>query len=159
MSRLPALGPRGEGWVVVQFVLLWLVIATGVGFAGAWTKDARTFTTVAGVLLGLAGLALTLKGLLDLRGALTPLPRPREGAELVETGVYRLVRHPVYGGLVIAAVGWGLFTASVVALATALVLLGFFRLKSGREEAWLRERYPAYEAYAARTKRMIPWVY
>jgi protein-S-isoprenylcysteine O-methyltransferase Ste14 len=159
VSRMPALGPRGEGWVLLQILLFWLVIATGVGFAGAWTKEARSITTVVGVLLGLAGLALALKGLVDLRGALTPLPHPRDGAELVETGVYALVRHPVYGGLVIAAVGWGMFTASVVALATAGALLVFFRLKSGREEAWLRERYPAYEAYAAGTRRMIPWIY
>jgi protein-S-isoprenylcysteine O-methyltransferase Ste14 len=159
MSRMPALGPRGEGWVLLQALLFWLVIATGVGFAGAWTKDARSVTTVVGVLLGLAGLALALKGLVDLRGALTPLPHPRDGAELVETGVYALVRHPVYGGLVIAAVGWGMFTASLVALATAGVLLVFFRLKSGREEVWLRERYPAYDAYARRTRRMLPGIY
>jgi protein-S-isoprenylcysteine O-methyltransferase Ste14 len=156
---MPALGPRGEGWVLLQILLFWLVIATGVGFAGAWTKEARSVTTVVGVLLGLAGLVLALRGLVDLRGALTPLPRPRDGAELVETGVYALVRHPVYGGLVIAAVGWGMFTASLVALATAGVLLVFFRLKSGREEVWLRERYPAYDAYAQRTRRMLPWIY
>jgi protein-S-isoprenylcysteine O-methyltransferase Ste14 len=159
VSRLPALGPRGEGWVLIQIALFWLVIATGIGFAGAWTQEARSVTTVVGVMLGLAGLALALRGLVDLRGALTPLPRPRDGAELVETGVYGLVRHPVYGGLVIAASGWGLFTASLVALATAALLLGFFRLKSSREEAWLRERYPGYEAYAARTRRMLPGIY
>jgi protein-S-isoprenylcysteine O-methyltransferase Ste14 len=159
VSSLPSLGPRGEGWVLIQIVLFWLVIATGVGFAGAWTREARSVTTVVGVLVGLAGLALALKGLVDLRGALTPLPRPRDDAELVETGVYGLVRHPVYGGLVIAAVGWGLFTASFVALLVTAVLLGFFRLKSGREEAWLRERYPGYAGYAARTRRMIPLVY
>ncbi len=159
MSRLPSLGPRGEGWVLIQIVLLWLVVATGVGFAGAWSREARSVTTVVGVLLGVAGLALALKGLVDLRGALTPLPRPRAGAELVETGVYGLVRHPVYGGLVVAAVGWGLFTASLVTLATAGVLLVFFRLKSGREEVWLRERYPAYEAYTHRTRRMLPGIY
>ena len=144
---------------MVQFVLLWLVIATGVGFGGAWTKEAVLHDGRWACCSGWPVSSSRREGLLDLRGALTPLPRPREGAELVEIGVYRLVRHPVYGGLVLAAVGWGLFTASVVALATAPLLLGFFRLKSGREEAWLRERYPAYEAYAARTKRMIPWVY
>jgi protein-S-isoprenylcysteine O-methyltransferase Ste14 len=159
MTRLPSLGPRGEGWVLLQVVLFWLVIATGVGFAGAWAKEARSVTTVLGVLLGIVGLVLAVRGLVDLRGALTPLPRPKDDAELVESGVYRLVRHPVYGGLVIAAAGWGLFAASAVALACALLLLGFFRLKSGREEAWLRERYLGYDAYAARTRRMIPLIY
>jgi protein-S-isoprenylcysteine O-methyltransferase Ste14 len=158
-SRIPSLGPRGEGWVAIQVVLFWLIIATGFGLGGAWAREARWVTTLLGVLLAVAGLALAAKGLVDLKSALTPLPRPRDGAELVETGVYGLVRHPIYGGIVMAGIGWGMFAASPAAIALALVLLGFFRLKSGREEAWLRERYPAYTAYATRTRRMLPFVY
>jgi protein-S-isoprenylcysteine O-methyltransferase Ste14 len=158
MSRLPALGPRGEGWVVIQFLLLGLVVLAGVAgptYAGPLSAAAR----VAGLALVAAGLVLAARGLLDLRDALTPRPHPRHGAELVDTGSYRLVRHPIYGGIVLAATGYALVVGSPLALAGAAILLGFFRLKSGREEGWLRERYPAYQAYAARTKRMIPWVY
>jgi len=158
MSRLPALGPRGEGWVVIQFLLLALVVLAGVAgptYAGPLSTVAR----MAGLALVAAGLVLAARGLLDLRDALTPLPHPRDGAELVDTGSYALVRHPIYGGIVLAAAGYALVVGSPLALAGAAILLGFFRLKSGREEAWLRERYPAYETYATRTKRMIPWVY
>ncbi len=90
--------------------------------------------------------------------ALTPLPYPRDGAGLVETGVYARVRHPIYGGLVLAAFGWGLLAASPVAIALAAVLLGFFELKSRREEVWLAERFPGYPAYRERTRRLIPWI-
>jgi protein-S-isoprenylcysteine O-methyltransferase Ste14 len=158
MSRLPSLGPRGEGWVVIQFLLLGLVVlvgAAGPTYAGPFSAAARA----AGLALVAAGLALATRGLLDLRDALTPLPHPRDGAELVDTGSYALVRHPIYGGIVLAAAGYALVVGSPLALAGAAVLLGFFRLKSGREEVWLHERYPAYEAYAGRTRRMIPWVY
>jgi protein-S-isoprenylcysteine O-methyltransferase Ste14 len=143
---------------VIQFLLLGLVVLAGVAgptYAGPLSTAAR----VAGLALVAAGLVLAARGLLDLRDALTPLPHPRDGAELVDTGSYRLVRHPIYGGLVLAAAGYSLVVGSPLALVGAVLLLGFFRLKSGREEAWLRERYPAYQAYAARTKRMIPWVY
>ncbi len=158
MSRLPALGPRGEGWVALQVVLFLAVVAAG--FTGPNVDGMlRGVIGVAGAILVGGGGYLALRGLLDLDEALTPLPHPRDGAELVETGSYGLVRHPIYGGIVIAAAGYALVTASVLALAGAAVLLVFFRLKSGREEAWLRDRYPGYEAYAARTKRMIPWLY
>ncbi len=158
MSRLPALGPRGEGWVVLQVVLLALV--TAAGLAGpAWDGAARAVTSIAGGALLVAGLALAVRGVVDLRDALTPLPRPRDGASLVDTGAYRLVRHPVYGGLVIGAAGYGLLTASPPAIAGAAVLLGFFRLKSEREETWLVARYPGYATYRARTRRLIPFVF
>lgn len=143
---------------MIQFLLLGLVVLAGVAgptYAGPFSAAARA----AGLALVVAGLVLAGWGLLDLRDALTPLPHPRDGAELVDTGSYRLVRHPIYGGIVLGSTGYALVTGSPLALAGAAVLLAFFRLKSGREEAWLRERYPAYEAYAARTKRMIPWVY
>ena len=143
---------------MIQFLLLGLVVLAGVAgpsYAGPLSTVAR----VAGFAFVIAGLVLAARGLLDLRNALTPLPRPRDGAELVDTGSYRLVRHPIYGGIVLAVTGYALVLGSPLSLAGAAMLLGFFRLKSGREEAWLRERYPAYDAYAARTKRMIPWVY
>ena len=158
MSRLPSLGPRGEGWVVIQFLLLGLVAMAGVA-GPAWGGTIGTATTVLGAALLGAGGVLALRGLLDLRSALTPLPHPRDGAELVDTGAYRLARHPIYGGIVIGALGYGLVMASPPAIAGALVLLGFFRLKSAREEAWLEARYEDYAAYRARTRRMIPWVY
>ena len=158
MSRLPALGPRGEGWVVLQFVLLGLVAVAGLA-GPAWGGAARIVTTALGVASMAAGAVLAFRGLVDLREALTPLPHPRDGASLVDTGSYRLVRHPIYGGIVIGATGYGLVTASPLAIVGAAALLGFFRLKSAREEVWLEQRYPGYPAYRLRTRRMIPFLY
>jgi protein-S-isoprenylcysteine O-methyltransferase Ste14 len=158
MSRLPALGPRGEGWVAIQFVLFALIAVAGL--AGPVVDGpVRAGLAVAGAVLIAAGGYLAVRGVVDLRESLTALPHPRDGARLIETGSYARVRHPIYGGLVLGATGWALITASPLALAGAVVLLGFFRLKSGREEAWLRERYPGYEAYAGRTRRMLPGLY
>ena len=158
MTRLPSLGPRGEGWVVIQFALLGLV-----GLAGtvgpAWDGAARTAGTVTGVVLLGAGGLLAVRGLIDLRGGLTPFPHPRAGAELVDTGAYRLARHPIYGGLVLGAAGFGLVTASPLALLGSAALLAFFGLKSEREEAWLEEHYPGYRPYRARTRRLIPFIW
>ena len=157
MSNLPSLGPRGEGWVAIQFVLL-----GAIGLAAltgpSWDGSVRSLTTVAGFVLALAGLAMALLGLRDLGANLTPLPYPRDSARLVESGIYSRVRHPIYGGIIVGAVGWGLATTSAVALALGGVLALFFLLKSRREEAWLIARFPEYPAYRQRTKALIPFL-
>ena len=155
---LPDLGRRGEGWVLIQVVLF-----VGVGVAGAlgpaWSGGLRAGGLVLGVALVAGGVLLCGRGILDLRENLTPFPRPSAGARLVETGSYGLVRHPIYGGAIVAAAGWGLATASLPALAGAAVLLVFFDLKSRREEAWLIERFEGYAAYRSRTRKLLPWLY
>lgn len=158
MTSLPALGPRGEGWVVLQGALLAVVAIAGLA-GPALTGPPRVVAAIAGLSLIVLGGALAVRGLIDLRDALTPMPRPRDGAQLVDTGAYRLARHPVYGGIVIVAVGYALVMAAPAALASAALLLAFFRLKSAREEAWLEERYPGYPAYRVRTRRLIPGLY
>ena len=158
MTRLPALGPRGEGWVVLQVVLLG-VIGLGGLLGPVWDGPARLASVAAGVVLLVAGAVLVGRGTRDLRDNLTPLPHPRDGATLVEDGVYRHVRHPIYGGIVLGSAGWALATASGVGLGIALAAAVFFTLKSRREEAWLEARFPGYAAYRARTRRLIPWLY
>jgi len=154
----PPLGRRGEGWVVLQVGLLVLAAASGV-LGPTVDGPLRDLARWPGLALGLAGGALALRGVWDLRGQITPLPYPPDGARLVATGGYRLVRHPIYGGIVLGGIGWALLTASAAAAVMALVLFVFFDLKARREELWLLERLPGYAAYRARTRRLIPWIY
>jgi protein-S-isoprenylcysteine O-methyltransferase Ste14 len=156
MTLLPSLGPRGEGWVLIQGVLLVVVVAAGWSLGLDWTGPLRLAGTIVGFVLITGGIVLAFRGVVDLDGALTPLPRPRDGAELVETGAYAFVRHPIYLGLILAAFGWAIVRASIVAVALAVVFAAFLRVKSAREEAWLERRFPAYAAYRARTPRLIP---
>jgi protein-S-isoprenylcysteine O-methyltransferase Ste14 len=156
MTHLPSLGPRGEGWVLIQGMLLVVVAAAGWSLGPDWSGPLRLAALV-GIVLIAGGLVLAFRGVVDLDGALTPLPRPRDGAELVETGAYAFVRHPIYSGLILAAFGWAIVQASIVTVALAVVLAAFLRVKSAREEAWLEQRFPAYAAYRARTPRLIPW--
>ena len=157
MTRLPSLGPRGEGWVLIQGVLLVVVAAAGWSLGPDWSGPLRFASIVVGIVLIAVGIVLAVRGSVDLGGAFTPLPRPRDGAALVETGVYSFVRHPIYGGLILAAFGWAIGQASIIAVALAAPLAAFLRVKSAREEAWLEQRFPDYAGYRARTRRLIPW--
>jgi protein-S-isoprenylcysteine O-methyltransferase Ste14 len=150
-------GSRGEGWVVAQALLLAAVFVAGLVGPPWWDPLAWPALPVGSLLLAL-GVLLALSGIRGLGRSLTPLPKPRAEGRLVETGIYGRVRHPIYGGLVVAALGWALLTASVVALVLTAVLLGFFVLKARFEEAWLSERFPDYEEYRRRTpRRFLPF--
>ena len=156
--HLPDLGRRGGGWVVLQIVLL--VAIGGAGFVGPmWHGPARVAGAIAGAALIASGLGLLSAGILGLRRQLTAYPRPVPGGRLIEDGAFGLIRHPMYGGGMIAAVGWGLAMASPLALAGAVVLGVFADLKSRREEAWLDEQVAGYAAYQRHTHRLIPWLY
>jgi protein-S-isoprenylcysteine O-methyltransferase Ste14 len=115
--------------------------------------------SVIGMVAIVVGSGVAGRGIWDLRSSLSPFPRPITGAPLVESGAYRLIRHPIYSGLVLGALGWGLVTGSILALGAAGLLFLLLAAKSHREEAWLVAIHPEYGAYQQRTKRLIPWIY
>jgi protein-S-isoprenylcysteine O-methyltransferase Ste14 len=154
-------GARGEWFVVAQFVLMGLVFLgpRNVGGQPAWPFPFPPACLVVGRVLMLAGGALFVAGLLRLGPGLTPLPYPKDGASLVTTGPYRLVRHPIYSGGLVAAVGWALAVQGWLTLAYVIVLFVFLDVKSRREERWLAEKFPTYAAYQHRVRKLIPFVY
>ena len=156
--RLPDLGPRGEGWVAVQGILFVLIALAGT-LGPAWGEPWLAAGRAVGLAMIVCGFVVGALGMLGLRENLTAVPRPVEGGRLIETGVYGLVRHPIYSGIIVAAVGWGLITASLPALALAAGLGVFFDLKSRREEVWLVAAYPSYPDYRRRVRKLVPLVY
>ena len=100
-------------------------------------------------------------GLAELRRAraLTAVPHPLPEATLVEHGAYRFVRHPIYGGLILGALGLVVITPWPGTFAAVALLAIVLDLKRRREEIWLAERYPGYAAYRGRSKALIPFLY
>ncbi len=153
--RIPDLGQHGQGWVVLQFVLIGLIALAG-ALPATITGTAGTVLLVVGAALIVAGGVMAMFAIQALGRSFTPNPRPLDGGEFVESGIYRSVRHPMYAGVTLGAVGWGCLNGSPVAIVLSGLLLVLFTLKSVREEAWLTERYPEYAAYRDRTKRFFP---
>ena len=152
---------RGEWYVIVQ-TFLFALVAIGPGWFDVRPDlpgGLRVAATGLGLLFGGIGLLLALAGLAALGNNLSVLPHPKTGASLVQGGVYALVRHPIYSGLVIGAVGWALLNTSLLTLVYAVILFVFFDRKSRREERWLRRTFPDYAGYQTRVRKLIPFVY
>ena len=158
-SRIPALGKRGGGWVFIQVILFWVLIAAGVRGKGDIDGPMLLVAVSTGTFLVILGAVLMFQGIRGLRESVTPMPKPKPDGDLVTDGVYAYVRHPIYLGIILVAFGWSVAMDSVYALIVALVYVVFYDLKSRREEAWLRAQYPEYVTYAAHTRRFVPYVY
>lgn len=150
-------GTRGEWWVVGQGVLMAAVVFAPP--AWRWTAPARALWVVLGVGLVASGLALVARAMRDLGPHLSPFPRPRRDAVLVTTGAFAHARHPIYGGMIVAAIGWALWRGSGLHLLLAAVLAVYMNAKASHEEALLLVRFDGYGAYRQGRKRLIPWLF
>jgi protein-S-isoprenylcysteine O-methyltransferase Ste14 len=154
-------GTRGEWLVVVQVALIGLVFFGPRTMLGrpAWAFPFPHACSVIGGLLMVTGGLLFFAGLFWLGRGLTPLPYPKEGAALVQTGPFALVRHPMYGGGLVFGLGWALFVRGWLTLLYVVALFMFLDLKSRREEKWLMEKFPNYADYQQRVRKLVPFVY
>ncbi|MBC7442806.1 MAG: isoprenylcysteine carboxylmethyltransferase family protein [Ramlibacter sp.] len=113
---------------------------------------------VVAIVLCVGGAVLAVLGVAGLGPALTASPIPREHAPLVTTGVYGLVRSPIYAGLITGGLGLALFGASAWHLVAWVALVLLLAGKARWEERMLLAEHPDYVAYGARVGRFLPGV-
>ena len=145
-------GSPGIGWVVVQMVLIVGILFTGIRYTEEWGWGA----VVTGIVLWMYAAWIGLAGVRDLGRNLTPLPKPRSQSELVTTGIYARMRHPLYSAMMAMGFGWGIGWGSIPALGTSILLQWFLIAKARHEENWLKARYSNYKEYAEKVPRFFP---
>jgi protein-S-isoprenylcysteine O-methyltransferase Ste14 len=154
--------PKGSGigFVVVQAILLGILFFGPIHlYPDASIEAPNGFLLWCGYGIFILGTVIALIAAVNLGKNLTPLPRPKENAELIESGLYRLVRHPIYFGVIVLSIGWGVIQQSALVWLYVVVIAIFFDIKSRKEERWLVERFSAYADYQGRVRKLIPWVY
>jgi protein-S-isoprenylcysteine O-methyltransferase Ste14 len=153
---------RGNRWVIAAVALLGLLAAYLPAYTDrkdSWTLDGETMRWL-GVVLFVTGGALRIWPVFVLGHRFSGLVAIQPGHTLVTSGVYGVIRHPSYLGLLVNALGWGLaFRAGVGVLLTALMIPPLLaRIRA--EERLLRTQFgDEYGAYCARTSRLIPGLY
>lgn len=153
---------RANRWVLVVFTVIGLLAAYVPAYTdriGFWTLDGDAARWL-GVALFAAGGVLRIWPVYVLGDRFSGLVAIQPGHTLVTTGIYGVVRNPSYVGALVLSLGWALaFRAGLgVLLAAGLIPPLLARIRA--EEALLRSQFGgAYEAYCARTWRLIPGVY
>jgi protein-S-isoprenylcysteine O-methyltransferase Ste14 len=153
---------RSNRWVLIVFGAISLLVA----YLPALT-DRKEFWTLGGdgvrwlgIVLYLAGGVLRLWPVFVLGNRFSGLVAIQQGHRLVTTGIYGVIRNPSYLGMLVCTLGWVLTFRSGVGVALAACLVPPLVARMRAEERLLSAHFGSeYDAYRARTPRLIPGLY
>jgi protein-S-isoprenylcysteine O-methyltransferase Ste14 len=153
---------RGNRWVLGAFGAIALMMAFFSSYTdrvGIWTLDGDAVRWTGVVVCFLGGL-LRIAPVYVLRERFSGLVAIQPGHSLETRGIYCVIRNPSYLGLLISSLGWVLAFRSGVGVLLVAALLVPLVARIRAEERLLKEHFGAqYEAYCARTWRLVPWIY
>ncbi len=153
---------RGNRWVIAALTVIGLLDGYLPAYTDRqefWTFDGATIRWL-GVVLFAAGGALRIWPVFVLGRRFSGLVAIQPGHTLVTNGIYGVIRHPSYLGLLVNALGWGLAFRSGVGVLLAALMIPPLLARIRAEERLLRAQFDAeYDAYRARTSRLIPGLY
>jgi protein-S-isoprenylcysteine O-methyltransferase Ste14 len=142
---------------LVVLPILWRLHA----FSGFADRGQGIIPLILGLLSGIAFLWLFRRSHKDLGKNWSVTLEVREGHQLVTQGVYAHVRHPMYASFLLWGVTQALLIPNWIAgFAGLATVLALYAIRQSREEAMMRDTFGAeYDAYSARTKRLIPGIF
>jgi len=142
--------------ILIQLILFMALAGSFVALPAEQVLWARLL----GILLTALGLGLVMVSVLTHtlvnRNLVRMTAEPNARNKLVQTGIYALIRHPIYTGVMLTALGAALAHGHLITLLIALVLCAFFIYKSIFEEKLLVQVYPEYDEYRRRVGRFWP---
>jgi protein-S-isoprenylcysteine O-methyltransferase Ste14 len=149
---------RGRAPVVANFSAFGLFLLSLLIVPGSTDSGMALSLALSGCLLALGGAAVVLRSRAELGSAWSFVPTAHHSTGLVTTGPYRLVRHPIYLGFVLLAMGealaFGSWPACVIVLSG---IVPTFVWRACAEETQLMRTFgQRYEIYRQRTKMIIP---
>ena len=141
--------------------LVWFAIMPLDAHRFGWSPVFPLWTRITGVILLIAAMTLLFEALRENTFAAPVVKMQKErGQHVISTGLYSIVRHPMYAGAVLLFISAPLLLGSVYGLALGLLLIVTIAARSVGEEAMLKQELEGYSEYAKKVKwRIIPFVF
>jgi protein-S-isoprenylcysteine O-methyltransferase Ste14 len=153
---------RSNRWVIVVFAAIGILAAYLPAYTDRkefWTLDGDAVRWL-GVILFFAGGTLRIWPVYVLGRRFSGLVAIQPEHKLVTSGIYGVIRHPSYLGLIVNALGWALAFRSGVGVLLAALTIPPVLARIRAEEALLHAHFGAeYDAYRSRTSRLVPGLY
>lgn len=148
MLRVPF---KDQMFVGIQFILFIIYLFD-------FTPFFEVSSLIRSISLAFTGIGViwVILALLQLNESLSPFPTPKTHGRLKTHGLYKLVRHPIYSGIILSTISYGMYRGSSWKLSISVLLIILFYFKSEYEEKLLVKKFSEYSNYKKKTGRLWP---
>lgn len=144
------IGVKDFAYVMIQFILLIVF------FIDVELFEIEILEFDFWLYFALFGFLIIAIAVLQLNTSLSPFPSPKTDTKLVKNGLFKLIRHPTYTGILISIFSISFWLGSGYRLLVSLSILILFYFKSKYEEEKLAEQFTEYKTYQSITGRFLP---
>ncbi|MEO7835252.1 MAG: isoprenylcysteine carboxylmethyltransferase family protein [Ginsengibacter sp.] len=109
-----------------------------------------------GIFFSVAGIIISFASVVALNKNLSAFPTPKQSAQLIQSGIYKYIRHPIYSGILFFTFGFSMYSENTLRLIIFLMLLILFRFKAAYEEKLLQDKFPNYNDYKKTVGMFLP---
>lgn len=138
-------------FVTIQFILFFCFI-----FDFNWSMKLSFGIQKTGLWIAVFGGIIIILALLQLNKNISPFPTPKNNTTLLQNGLYKYIRHPIYTGIILFFSGYSVYQNSFYKLGISLLLIILFHFKSNYEEQRLEQKFPNYKLYKTKTGKFFP---
>ena len=145
------------GTMILFFLAFYFIIKTGWGAVKISNLNIRVILSILGIWIVVLGTAFNILGRLALGSNWANQVKIYSNQTLVQAGVYKIVRHPLYASLI-----WMFFASSVIYLnwiaflANLLIFIPFMTYRAKQEESLLSKQFPDYKVYQQKVGMFFP---
>jgi protein-S-isoprenylcysteine O-methyltransferase Ste14 len=139
-------------FVAVQMLLLLALLFPIIDYNFAIIDEVKSISTI----IKWIGFAIIATAILQLNKNITPFPTPKQGSQLIQSGLFKYIRHPIYTGILLVAFCMAIYNGSVWQFITSFLLVILFYFKSSYEETELTKVFWEYNNYKQKVGRFLP---